>query len=231
MRGEIRGVEERVRELLTRGRAVAPLPDVVRARALARARATLMAGPPLVIQDSAFGRARRIRVAVAAALAFVVGAATATAALLSRGGLSQAHAPASTPAQVEPAPEARALGRSPVSPITEADLLPLPRPRRGHRPHASHPSYAAELDLLQGAQAAFAAHDYGQTLALVREHARRFPHGRLAEEREAMRIRSLAASGRADEARQAAGEFSRRFPRSVLLPRLQQVLDAPGNSG
>ena len=88
-------------------------------------------------------------------------------------------------------------------------------------------SYAAELDLLQRAQVAFAGRDFPGALVLVAEHARRFPNGRLAEEREALRVRSLAGSGRADDARRAVAAFANRFPRSVLLPRLMQSAGAP----
>jgi len=58
---------------------------------------------------------------------------------------------------------------------------------------------------------------------LIAEHARRFPNGRLAEEREALRVRSLADSGRMADARRAVAAFGARFPRSVLLPRLQEA--------
>jgi len=85
-------------------------------------------------------------------------------------------------------------------------------------------SYAAELRLLQGAQSAYTSQDFPDALVLLAEHARRFPEGRFAEEREALRIRSLEGAGRGDEARHALAAFGRRFPRSALLPRLQQQL-------
>ena len=53
-------------------------------------------------------------------------------------------------------------------------------------------------------------------LAALLEHARRFPRGWLTEEREALRVRSLAGAGRTDEARAAAADFGARFPHSVL---------------
>ena len=98
---------------------------------------------------------------------------------------------------------------------------PLARPHRAARFTAVRESYAAELELLQRAQAAYASQDYLETLTLVEKHGRQFPNGRLAEEREALRVRSLAASGRPDEERRAVAAFTRRFPRSVLLSRLQ----------
>jgi hypothetical protein len=61
---------------------------------------------------------------------------------------------------------------------------------------------------------------------VVARHAHRFPNGRLSEEREAFRIRSLVGSGQTDEGRRAVTAFARRFPRSVLLPRLQATVNA-----
>jgi hypothetical protein len=70
---------------------------------------------------------------------------------------------------------------------------------------------------------AHATSDFPGALALVAEHSRRFPKGRLAEEREALRVRSLIGSQRMDEARRAIAEFEVRFPRSVFLSRLQET--------
>ena len=64
-----------MRALIERGREVRPAPDLVRARALLRARAVLIAGRPLASVDSAFRRARRLRVALAALLVMTGGAA------------------------------------------------------------------------------------------------------------------------------------------------------------
>ena len=77
--------------------------------------------------------------------------------------------------------------------------------------------------LLQRAHATYAARDFAGTLTVVAEHARRFPNGRLSEEREGLRVESLAGSGRLDETRRAVAAFARRFPRSVLLPRLREM--------
>ena len=66
------------------------------------------------------------------------------------------------------------------------------RSRATGRPITAQESYAAELALLQRAQVAYAGRDFPGALALVAEHARQFPNGRLAEEREALRVRSLA---------------------------------------
>lgn len=205
--------------LVERGRTVQPVPDVVRARALARARATVasaaMAEPVHAVQLPA----RRLRFAMAATVAMAVGAAAATAALYHR-----------TPPRVEPTPPASErvapprhgspLGLSAQPAVAPQPVATPPRPARSV---AARESYAAELELLQRAQAAYASQDYPETLGLVGKHGRRFPNGRLAEEREALRVRSLGASGRADEESRAVAAFTRRFPRSVLLSRLQKT--------
>src|SRR5437016_1884991 len=47
----------------------------------------------------------------------------------------------------------------------------------------------------------------------------------LVEEREALRVKSLAGLGRQDDARRAAAEFHARFPRSVLLTTFERMTD------
>lgn len=54
-------------------------------------------------------------------------------------------------------------------------------------------------------------------LAACAEHARRFPSGQLAEERESIAIRALMELGRKAEAVARATEFRARFPESLLI--------------
>jgi TolA-binding protein len=87
-------------------------------------------------------------------------------------------------------------------------------------------SFSTEIALLQGARVAYARGNFLQALALVAKHSRRFPNGRLTEEREGLRARSLVGAGQIDEAGRVVTAFARRFPRSVLLPRLQEMMRA-----
>jgi hypothetical protein len=80
-----------------------------------------------------------------------------------------------------------------------------------------------ELHLLRRARAAVARGDFAAALAPIAEHTRRFKDGRLAEEREALRVKALAGLGRTDEARRAAAAFEARFPHSVLLPAVSRM--------
>ncbi|MDQ2645567.1 MAG: hypothetical protein M3020_17245 [Myxococcota bacterium] len=83
------------------------------------------------------------------------------------------------------------------------------------------------MQLLVRARQANARGDYDQVLALASEHERTYPSGRLTEEREVLRVKALVALGRIDQARRAGIEFRRRFPRSVLLRKVDEMLASP----
>jgi hypothetical protein len=217
--------------LLVAARAISPVPDIVRARAMGRARAIIRArsvgadeglavtpsiGPP--------PSPARFRITLLIALFFGIGI----------GGVGTALAIA---VDRRPSSEVTFLGPLAAAP-PNASVVPRPAAPRSmtsatagraatlkpsRRTVTARESFAAELDLLHRAQAELGRRNFGAALALIAEHARRFPNGRLAEEREALRVRSLAASGRVDEARHAGVAFSDRFPRSVLVPRLQET--------
>jgi TolA-binding protein len=211
--------------LLERGRNIPPAPDVARARAMARARATVAAAMASAPAQEIPARGRGLRVAVAASVALVIGAAGATAALLGRTPRQPAPPLASTPRVVQPVP-ASAPDHLVPPPAVTAEARSIAKPQRSARPATAQESYAAELDLLQRAQSAYTSRDFSDALVLVAEHGRRFPNGRLAEQREALRVKSLVGSGRADEARHAVAAFAKRFPRSALLQRLQATASA-----
>jgi hypothetical protein len=100
-------------------------------------------------------------------------------------------------------------------------LIPIP---------ASQPSAAdafrAELRLLVEARDAVSRGDFSDALSRIVEHARRFKKSQLAEEREVLRIKSLVGLGRTQKALRAGSMFRARFPRSVLLPEMEQILAA-----
>jgi hypothetical protein len=210
--------------LVEAGKQVPSLPDVVRARALARARATVAAEP--FRSEPVPGPHRRgLTVALAASLAVAVVGASAWGALALRRDRKVATTPPAARA-VAPAPiDTRGSAEAPPSPTVAAPAMttPVTKPHPAVRSRPGRESYAAELALLKRAQVAYAEGDYPDALALVGEHGRRFPAGRLAEEREALRVRTLGRTGRTDEARQAAAAFAERFPRSVLLPRVSKT--------
>jgi hypothetical protein len=206
--------------LLERGRIIRRAPEVVRARAMARARATVAAAaavpaPPIP------KHARGVGMAVAASVALVLGATGAAAAL--RGWIPHRSQP--TPPSIASAiPPVRVSAPAlPARPAVAPEVTSIAKPHRPVRLVTAQESYAAELELLHRAQAAYTRRDFSNALVLLAEHGRGFPNGRLAEQREALRVRSLVGSDRAEEARQAVAAFARRFPRSVLLRRLQET--------
>jgi len=219
---------------IARGRVIRRVPDVVRARLRARARSIVAAselGPAFSLMPAPSWRRRRLRIGVAATVVLILAAAGARAAFDARA----AHAPevlaASSPVPKAPLPwhPAREIPRIMPAPA----LARAPRPlsstniRRLGRWTSPRESYAAEIELLQRAQSQYASHDFPDALVLVAEHARRFPNGHLAEEREALRVQSLAGAGRVGEAGRAFAVFARRFPQSVLSPRLQEMIPGP----
>ena len=214
-------------------------PAEVHARAIARGRAIVAAGgripPGLATEPLAQlpapapvwrGYALN-RIALVASLSVVV-AATGTVLALRAPAVpasKAALAPQAVPALTLP-PAAAALVEAAPEPATEAPpIAPVPSaaPKAATPARAANDStsFSAEVDLLARAQAAYTSHDYSRALSLVAEHARRFPNGHLSEEREALRVRSLLGSGRPDEAHRVSAGFAQRFPRSVLLPRVE----------
>jgi len=205
-------------------------PPELRARVLARARAIAAAGgtvphppardltpPPRV--RAARGR-RLVWIALAASVAVAAGAVGAVAALRGRGPRAPQGA---GPKSAVSAPKAAlANGGSPSREAltTDTGRAAAATPPHPTRPGAKTDPFTAELDLLQRAHGAYTRRDFSAALALIGDHARRFPNGHLAEQREALRVRSLASSGHAEEAHRAAAAFAVRFPRSVLLPRV-----------
>jgi hypothetical protein len=213
------------------------VPAALRARALARARATVAAEdgvvPPLPAPEPSrpmrAARGRRLAwIAVAASVVLAAGAVGAAAAL----HVGRARAPEITAWQSAPAaptaPIAPAGGAAPSAPLAlDEEIAASVKPSRAPRAGAKADPFTAELDLVQRAHAAYTRHDFSVALTLVAEHARRFPRGHLAEQREALRVRSLVGAGRADEAQRAAAAFAARFPRSVLLPRVAGSAESP----
>jgi len=122
--------------------------------------------------------------------------------------------PLAPPMPEKPAPVAKAVGVSAAPPLTPIATA------------SASPDLNVELALLQDVHRALQANDGARALALLDEHARRFPDGALAEESEAARVFALRQVGRADEARDVAARFLREHPRSPLAPRVTRAFDA-----
>lgn len=133
------------------------------------------------------------------------------------------------PPTVAPEPETvLALEPSP-EPVPEP--LPEPLPEAEERPrtepgHADEPGIDAEMTLVARAQTALHRGLYDSALDALAEHARRFPRGEMAEEREALAVQALARAGRTEEARARAARFDARYPRSVLGPVVHAAIES-----
>jgi hypothetical protein len=204
-----------VASLLGHERDISPVPAAVRARALGRARAALVAGAARSPSRHVVAP-RRISWAAAAALVCVGGAAIGAVAYEIRSRLIE---PPSAPPAAAPVTRVASKPASSVPP-TALVTSELSAPPDTHAvPHLSRADAArAELRLLRQARAAVAREDYAAAMPPIAEHVRRFKGGRLTEEREALRVKALAGLGRTDDAQRAAAAFRARFPRSVLLP-------------
>lgn len=115
-------------------------------------------------------------------------------------------------------------GRPPAPPEpTPATAAPEPQ----SAPPPGPATVAAEAELLRRADVALHAGDPARALALLNEHAARFPDGVLHEERSAERIDVLCALGRRTEAREGAAAFLRDHARSPLAVRVRGSCAAP----
>jgi len=84
-----------------------------------------------------------------------------------------------------------------------------------------------ESALLARARAAMLRGRPADALDALGEHQRAFPSGRLSEEREALAVQALAASGDRAAARARAESFQRRYPNSPLGEVVSAVTRSP----
>jgi len=63
-----------------------------------------------------------------------------------------------------------------------------------------------------------------EAMAIMEDLQRRYPEGRLGQEREALIVQMLAAMGRREEASARLARFRELYPKSLLLPMLEQAV-------
>ena len=150
------------------------------------------------------------------------------------------HAPADAPSvgSTERAPTAAAPPLEVPAVVAAADppastAIAVAPATRAHEPRVAdaNRSVAAEVAILRRVSDALRAGDAKGALAGVDEHARRFPSGALAEERDMERIVALCALGRRNEAARATSQFSRAYPSSSHEARIREACVAPAASG
>ncbi len=139
--------------------------------------------------------------------------------------LQRTPAPAVT-LVARPAP-ARPAGDE--APAASAPEPPPPAPRTETRPSAGPASasqLAAERRLLDAAHLALTQGDPAAAERKLDAHRARFPHGLLAEERDAMVVQALVKEGRYDAARAQAIAFERRSANSLFRSAVQAAIDS-----
>ncbi|HXJ18709.1 MAG TPA: hypothetical protein VMT03_00640 [Polyangia bacterium] len=181
-------------------------------------------------------------VGATATVAKIVGAAVIVSAAVGATVAHRArHVPAARVAIVEKAPLARpapahqqvsqvAEVTPPVAPLPASRLVPGPE-KQAPRAHAlaaprnveRQPTLNVgdETRLMQSAVLAMQVGQPGRALALLDQHARLYPKGVLAEERDAERALALADLGRVSEARAAIQQFLAAHGGSPMSARLR----------
>jgi hypothetical protein len=210
-------------------RELVPEPDEVRNRVTRRARASLPRTLPVEFAKRP-ARPRRVRIGWAAAavvMLSVVGAIAFHAGYQMKSRSSAAPAPVPIPTHsvvvltVPVAPPATSPPTDPKPPPAEPRTA---KTKPAGSAKSAGDAYAMELRVLQPAQRAVARQDFASALAAIAEHDRRFPSGKLAEEREALRVKALLGLGRSEDAQRAGAGFRKSFPRSVLGQRVDKML-------
>ena len=135
-----------------------------------------------------------------------------------------AEAPVKPPAIAAPvvthaAPPASNVESADVPPSA---LAPEP-PATPTRKTATVDPLAEEVAILSKATSALRAGSPTEGLRLLDEHQRRFPKGRLAEERRAARIQALCALGKLSAAEAELARLAQSSPRSPHLARAQRA--------
>lgn len=128
---------------------------------------------------------------------------------------SETPAPTPTP---KPAPMAKV---APLAP--PVDPAPNVAPVVSAKPAVD--PLREELALVEDARRSLAASDPSSTLRLVDDHARRFPSGAFAVERDVLRIDALVLAGRRDEAVARAREFLAHHPGSAQARRIAKITE------
>jgi len=141
------------------------------------------------------------------------------------GALGRALVPATTPSsvlpQVSPSQLAAAAPTNAPAAVAAPTVRSAPSLPRALGVDAS----ASELKLLTHARRVVrSAPD--RALALTREHAKHYPNGLFAEEREVVAIDALHALGQHAAAAKRAKRFARAYPMSVHRGRLEGGTDA-----
>lgn len=100
---------------------------------------------------------------------------------------------------------------------------PPPNPRAAAPASSGDAELASERALVDRARSALLSGHPSEALEAVDAHARRFPRGRLAEEREALAVQALARAGERAQAKVRAEAFRRAYPESLFIEAVERA--------
>ena len=232
---------------LFREERVAEAPAGVRERVFARVATSIAVPAPIAGPAEAGAEAMRAVSRLHALAAWVVGAFVLGAGV-GAGAVLTWHASSpprvlyverAIPAPTAPAP-ADALEHKAAPPAPPAPRAPPASPATGAPGDAVAPraessarlaprndasdALSAERRVLDSARERLAQGDGTGALEHLDDHARRFPHATLAEEREALAIQALVNLGRYDDARRRADAFRTRWSNSVYAAAVKATM-------
>ena len=205
-----------VEALLVYEREIALQLDIVRARALARARHALHRNDVPSTGRTLFGH-EHIPMPMLAGVVVATGIAAVIELLVSAGMRQEST---NVDRLSDPVVDLAGADSGPYG--VRSSVEPLKTTVANNGAVASDDGLE-ELRLLDRARQFDRRGDFRAALSSTREHQRRFSDGRLVEEREALRIRALIGLGRSREAGETAALFRRRFPHSVLLEGIDRM--------
>lgn len=225
-----------LRALLDAGRELDPLPPQTAERLLRGVdRRAALGGGAAPAHPGPWRRALAQRVAFGL-VTFALGALAGT--LVERWRHPSA-APVAPPPRVVyvdrpvavPTPVVAPAPSSPSAPVEVAapGVADAGPPARVVETEPDEDDLASEQATLELARSALRAGRPDAALEALHRHARRHPHGQLVPEREALKVRCLAALHRDDEARRTAERFLRRYPDSPLRPSVEAALQGSGD--
>jgi hypothetical protein len=144
---------------------------------------------------------------------------------------SSASAPSASTLAIA-GPSASTKGLEPVSidtlPSAQGTARPQPMPSSTGEAASGRSPLRRERELVDGAAGALKNSNPRQALELAEQHARLFPTGQLAEEREVIVIEGLLALGRRTDATARLARFRANFPASPAGPRLESNISSSG---
>ena len=127
-----------------------------------------------------------------------------------------------------PSPDVDTTHRAPPRARTPRDRTHVDAPEPA--PEPTGPSaLSRETKLLREIKAALDGGDPAKALALSKEHARDFPGGAFANERQVAQAKALCALGRKDSARNLADRFVAAHPTSHLVDQMAAICRGTSN--